>query len=417
MENTRTNPVRLLRERGCWKQCTDEQGAEEYLSSPGAKVYIGFDCTAPSLHAGSLTQLMALRFMQAAGVTPIVLIGGGTTRIGDPSGKTEARRMLSDEAIAENKRGIERVVKKILRPAPEPIFVDNADWLDKLGYIELLRAVGSHFSVNRMLSFDSVKLRLEREQSLSFLEFNYMVLQAYDFVELYNRYGCRMQMGGSDQWGNIVCGVELHRRMTAGAGEPLYGLTAELLTTADGKKMGKTEKGAVWLDAELCSPYDYWQYWRNAHDGDVRRFLLLFTELSEQDIDAALGEGGARINDAKILLATEATRLCHGPKEAEKAKATAAALFAGGNAPAEGAPEWRVAKEEIETVPVFKALAASGLCAGSGEARRQIKGGGVKMGGMRVEDENALLSLSFADASGRIPLSVGKKRHCFVVTQ
>jgi len=413
MAEIMAHPADILKQRGFWRQCTDDDGARRYLSEAGARIYIGFDCTAPSLHVGSLVQLMALRHLQAAGVAPIVLLGGGTTRIGDPSGKTEARQMLTHDAIEENKRGIERAIRNILLPSPAPLFVDNADWLDKLGYIELLQKVGAHFSVNRMLGFESVKLRLDREQSLSFLEFNYMILQAYDFVELYNRHGCRLQMGGSDQWGNIVCGVELQRRLTAGEGEPLYGITAELLVTADGKKMGKTEKGAVWLDAALCSPYDYWQYWRNTDDRDVERFLLLFTELSEQEVAAAI----ASINDAKILLATEATRLCHGAEEAEKAKATAAALFAGGGAPAEGAPEWRAAAADIESLPVYKALAGAGLCASGGEAKRLIKGGAVKMGGEKVTDENALLSLSAKDASGRIPLSAGKKRHCFVVPE
>jgi tyrosyl-tRNA synthetase len=335
--------LEVLRRRGFLSQCTDEAGLAEYLASPFPAGYIGFDCTARSLHVGSLVQLMVLRHMQASGVRPIVLLGGATTKVGDPSGKDETRRMLDAASIEANKEGIKSVVLRLLRTdGIAPMFVDNEEWLGSLGYIDFLREIGPHFSVNRMLTFDSVRTRLSREQTLSFLEFNYMILQAYDFLELYRRHGCRLQIGGSDHWGNIVSGMELQRRICAGQGgaEELFGLTTPLLTTADGKKMGKTERGAVWLSPELCSPYDYWQFWRNTDDRDVGRFLRLFTELPEEEIAAAEKAEGAELNDAKTLLSDEATRICHGREAAEGAKRAALAAF-GGGAAEEGAPEWR----------------------------------------------------------------------------
>ncbi|HYP58730.1 MAG TPA: tyrosine--tRNA ligase, partial [Beijerinckia sp.] len=372
--------------------------------------YIGFDCTAASLHVGSLVQIMMLRWLQKTGGKPIALMGGGTTRVGDPSGKDESRKILSLETIAENKEGIKRVFTKFLtfgEGKTDAIMTDNAEWLAALNYIDFLREVGRHFSVNRMLSMDSVRMRLERDQELSFLEFNYMCLQAYDFVELYKRYGCTLQMGGSDQWGNIVTGIDLGRRMGAAQ---LYALTSPLLTTASGAKMGKTAQGAVWLEESLLPVFDYWQYWRNCEDQDVGRFLKLFTELPLDEIARLEALKDAEINEAKKILATEATAMVHGREAALQAAETARKTFEEGTL-AESLPSIEIPRGEIEAgLGVLAAFVKAGLVASTGEARRQIKGGGLKLNDANVTDERATIGLSDV-AEGVVKLSLGKKRH------
>jgi tyrosyl-tRNA synthetase len=376
--------------------------------------YIGYDCTADSLHSGSLLQIMLQRWMQKTGHKPIVLMGGGTTKIGDPSGRDESRKLLSVEDIERNKAGIFQVFDKYLTFGDGPsdaVMVDNAEWLDRLQYIPFLRDYGAHFSVNRMLSFDSVKLRLEREQPLSFLEFNYMILQAYDFLELRRRYGCVLQMGGSDQWGNIVNGVELTRRVDQ---QTIYGLTSPLITTSSGAKMGKTAQGAVWLNADRLSSYDFWQFWRNTEDADVGRFLKLFTELPLDEIARLEALGGAEINEAKKILATEVTALCHGRAAADEAAETARQTFEAGQT-AEGLPSVEVPRAELAAgLPVVEALRRSGLAASNGEARRLIRGGGARVNDQPVGDENATLGEADLDGDGVIKLSAGRKRHALV---
>src|SRR5215207_1960157 len=366
MSSYRSPLLRLLDERGYIHQVTDAGALDALAAKETVTAYIGFDATAPSLHVGSLVQIMMLRRLQQAGHKPIVLMGGGTTKIGDPSGKDESRRLLGHDDIQSNIASIRRVFEHFLAFGDGPtdaVMVDNADWLDRLGYVELLRTVGPHFTVNRMLTFDSVKLRLEREQPLTFLEFNYMILQAYDFRELSQRAGCRLQMGGSDQWGNIVNGIELARRMD---GIEVYGLTTPLITTADGGKMGKTAQGAVWLNPDQLAPYDYWQFWRNTQDGDVGRFLRLFTDLPLDDI-ARLGTlNGAAINDAKIVLATEATAMLHGREAALAVQETAKSTFAGGSG--EDLPTLAIA----EGMTIAHALTAIGFTSSNGEAKRKI---------------------------------------------
>ncbi len=376
--------------------------------------YIGFDCTAPSLHVGNLLGIMMLRKLQQTGHRPIVLIGGGTTKVGDPSGKDESRKLLSDAEIAANVAGIQSAFGKFVSFGEGPtdaLLVNNADWLDDLNYIDFLRDYGRHFSVNRMLSYDSVKLRLEREQPLSFIEFNYMVLQAYDFVELYKRFGCRLQMGGSDQWGNIVNGIELGRRTE---GVELFGLTTSLLTTASGAKMGKTASGAVWLNPDMLSPYDYWQYWRNTEDADVERFLKLFTELPLKEIDKLAKLEGAELNEAKKILATEATALLHGREAADRAEATARATFEQGTI-AETLPTFELPRAALEKGwGVLSANVHVGFVPSTSEARRQIKGGGLKVNDVTVTDEKRLLTLADLTPEGVIKLSLGKKRHALI---
>lgn len=393
-------------------------------ASDGAPVagYIGFDATADSLHAGSLIQIMLLRHLQRAGHRPIVLMGGGTTRIGDPSGRDTTRQLLSEEQIAANIAGIRRVFERFLNfEGPNAaIMANNADWLDELQYIPFLREYGRHFSVNRMLGFESVKLRLEREQPLSFLEFNYMVLQAYDFVELGRRHECRLQMGGSDQWGNIVCGVELGRRV---AGLELYGLTSPLLTTASGAKMGKTADGAVWLNAERFPPYDYWQYWRNVDDGDVGRFLRLFTELPLEEIGRLEQLEGAELNEAKAILATEVTALCHGREAAEESAETARRTFGGQSATgadgayAEGLPTIEIERARLtaaDGVPLYDLLREAGLARSNSDARRLIRGGGARVNDEPFGEETGAVTASDITAQGVIKLSAGRKRHVLV---
>ena len=406
--------VRCVIERGYLHQCTDLDGLDALAAGRTITAYIGFDCTAPSLHVGSLVSIMLLRRLQQAGHKPIVLMGGGTTRIGDPSGRDEGRKLLSDAEIAANMAGIRQVFARFLDFGDGPtdaVMVNNADWLDHLAYIPFLRDYGRHFSVNRMLTFDSVKLRLDREQPLSFLEFNYMVLQAYDFVELARRCDCALQMGGSDQWGNIVSGVELARRID---GRQLYGLTTPLITAASGAKMGKTAAGAVWLSAEMLSAYDYWQFWRNTEDADVGRFLRLFTELPLDEIARLERLEGAAINDAKAILADEATRLCHGEAARAAAAETARLTFAEGAA-GEDLPVVEVPRAELEAgVAAFELFRRAGLAASNGEARRLIKGGGARLNNQPVGAETQAITLSDVDPQGTIKLSAGKKRHALV---
>ncbi len=400
--NHQSTLLRLLDERGYIHQLTDAEGLDALAQRQIVPGYIGFDPTAPSLHVGHLVSIMMLRQLQRAGHKPIVVMGGGTGKIGDPSFKDEARKLLTTEIIAENVASIRRVFERFLTFGDGPtdaIMVDNADWLDKLEYISFLRDIGQHFSVNRMLSFDSVKLRLDREQSLSFLEFNYMILQAYDFLELSRRVECRLQMGGSDQWGNIVNGVELARRVD---GTQVFGLTTPLLTNADGTKMGKTVGGAVWLNEDQLSNYDYWQFWRNTADADVPTRLRLFTDLPMDEIARLSHLSGSEINEAKIVLANEATKLCRGEEAAQAAAATAAATFAGGGVGAE-LPELPLPAEGIGLID---ALVGIGFAASRGEAKRLIAGGGAKLDGESIGDEGY-----FIPGGAEIRISAGKKKH------
>ncbi len=411
MSSYKSDFLNVMEERGFIAQCSDFELLDERLSSGVVTGYIGFDCTAPSLHAGSLIQIMMLRWLQQTGHKPIALMGGGTTRIGDPSFKDEARPLLTDELIDQNLAGIRSVFDKFLTFGDGPtdgIMVNNRDWLDELQYIDFLRDYGRHFSVNRMLSFDSVKLRLDREQSLSFLEFNYMILQAYDFVELNKRFGCNLQMGGSDQWGNIVNGIELGRRADSAS---LVGLTTNLLTTSSGGKMGKTADGAVWVNADMLSPYDYWQYWRNTEDADVGKFLRLFTELPLDEVARLEALEGAELNDAKKVLATEATAMAHGRAEAEKAAETARVAFETGSV-ATDLPTVEISASDLnEGLGVLSAFVAAGLCNSNGDARRQIKGGGAKVNDKGVQDERGSLTKDDLTDEGVIKLSIGKKKH------
>jgi tyrosyl-tRNA synthetase len=414
MSKLKSDFLRELAARGYIHQATDETGLDHLARSERVTGYIGFDCTAPSLHVGNLLAIMMLRKLQQTGHRPIVLIGGGTTKVGDPSGKDEARKLLSDSEIAANIAGIEQVFAKFLsfgRGDNDALMINNADWLDRLNYIDFLRDYGRHFSVNRMLTYDSVKLRLEREQPLSFIEFNYMVLQAYDFVELFRRHGCRLQLGGSDQWGNIVGGIELGRRTD---GAELFGLTSPLLTTSSGAKMGKTAAGAVWLSPDMVSPYDYWQFWRNSEDADVERFLKLFTELPLEEIAKLAALRGAELNEAKKILASEATALVHGRDAADRAAETARATFEQGEIAA-SLPTIEIARTELEKGwGVLTASAHAGFVASTGEARRQIKSGGIKVNDVAVTDEKRKLTLADLTPEGVIKLSLGKKRHALI---
>jgi tyrosyl-tRNA synthetase len=400
--------------RGYLHQCTDLDALDALAREGRITGYIGFDATADSLHVGSLVQIMLLRRLQQAGHRPIVLMGGGTTRIGDPSGKDESRKLLSDADIDGNIAGIRQVFDRFLsfgEGGSDAVMVNNADWLDQLAYIPFLRDFGRHFSVNRMLSFDSVRLRLEREQPLSFLEFNYMVLQAYDFLELSRRHGCVLQMGGSDQWGNIVNGVELGRRVDNRA---LFGLTTPLITTAGGAKMGKTAAGAVWLNPDKLSAYDYWQYWRDTADADVGRFLRMFTDLPLDEIARLEALRGAEINSAKTVLATEATALAHGRSAAEAAAETARRTFGEGGA-GDDLPTVHVARADLERgVAAIDLLHRSGLASSKSDARRLIKGGGARVNGQPLTDDTAALTLADATADGYIKLSAGKKKHALI---
>jgi len=409
--------LRAMTGRGFMHQCTDFDALDE-IAAAGRPfpAYIGFDLTADSLHVGSLVQIMMLRWLQKTGHKPIVLMGGGTTKIGDPSGKDEARQLISPETIAANKAGIFKVFEKFLTFGDGPtdaVMVDNAEWLDELRYIPLLRDVGRHFSVNRMLTMDSVRLRLEREQPLTFLEFNYMILQAYDFAELARRYGCRLQMGGSDQWGNIVMGVDLARRLDQA---DVFGLTTPLITLASGAKMGKTAAGAIWLNEDRLSAYDYWQFWRNADDADVGRFLRLFTDLPLDEIRRLEELKDAEINDAKKTLATEATTLAHGRAAAEQAAETARQAFELGSAEAD-LPTVAVDRGALEAgIPAYEALRLAGLVKSNGEGRRLIKGGGARINDVAFAAEDQLVSPADLGPNGAVKLSAGKKRHVLLRT-
>ena len=398
--------LRLLDERGYIHQVTDAAALDALAKKETVSAYIGFDATAPSLHVGSLVQIMLLRRLQQAGHRPIVLMGGGTTKVGDPSGKDEGRQLLTHEQINANIAGIRRVFEHFLTFGDGPsdaIMVNNADWLDTLAYIPFLREVGRHFTINRMLTFDSVKIRLDREQPLTFLEFNYMILQAYDFLELSRRVGCRAQFGGSDQWGNIVNGIELARRIDS---SELYGVTTPLITTADGAKMGKTAQGAVWLDEALLSSYDYWQFWRNTQDADVGRFLRLFTDLPLEEVTRLECLSGAEINQAKIVLASEATAMLHGREAAEAAAATAKETFEGGGA-GEDLPSLSIG----EGMNIAHALTALGFTPSNKEAKRKIAEGAVRLDDVPVTDPGLML----APADAPLKLSLGKKRHGLLV--
>jgi tyrosyl-tRNA synthetase len=415
MPDPRSAFLAAARERGYIHQCTDLAALDVRLRDGPLVAYVGYDCTADSLHIGNLMSIMLLRLFQKTGNKPIVLMGGGTTRIGDPSGKDEARQLLDDATIARNMAGIRTVFANFLRFGEGPtdaVMVNNADWLGDLRLIPFLRDVGRHFSVNRMLTQESVKLRLEREQPLSFLEFNYLVLQAYDFLELARRFDCVLQMGGSDQWGNIVAGVELARRSD---GRTLHGLTTPLVTTASGAKMGKTAQGAVWLNAERLKPFHYWQFWRNTEDEDVGRFLRLFTELPLVEIERLEKLRDAEINEAKKALATEATALAHGRAAAEAAAQTALAVFESGET-GEALPQIAVPRELLATgLPAFELFARAGLATSNGEARRLIKGGGARVNDRLVASEMQPVSLADLDAHGHIKLSAGRKRHALVL--
>jgi tyrosyl-tRNA synthetase len=397
----RSDLLRLLDERGYIHQLTDAAGLDALAAKEIVPGYIGFDATAPSLHVGSLVQIMMLRRLQQAGHKPIVLMGGGTSKIGDPSFKDEARKLLSAETIAANIASIRRVFERFLQFGEGPtdaMLLDNGEWLDRLEYIPFLREIGQHFSINRMLSFDSVKLRLDREQSLSFLEFNYMILQGYDFLELSRRARCRLQLGGSDQWGNIVNGIELARRVD---GTQVYGLTTPLLTTADGGKMGKTERGAVWLNADQLGPYDYWQFWRNTQDRDVGRFLRLFTDLHLDEIERLEALGGAEINEAKKVLADAATAMLHGDDAACEAAETARRTFE------EGAGGQALPTLKVDGgIGVVDALIGLGLVGSKKEARRLIEQGGIRIGDEKVENDSAMI-----DVTAPVRISAGKKKH------
>jgi tyrosyl-tRNA synthetase len=405
--------LRVLTDRGYIHQCSDPEGLDAALLS-GVTAYVGYDCTGPSLHVGHLLSIMMLRWLQKTGGKPIALMGGGTTRVGDPSGKDETRRILSLQDIEANKASLRAVFERFLDfgGTNAAVMPDNAEWLAPLNYIDFLRDVGRHFSVNRMLSFDSVKLRLERDQELSFLEFNYMILQAYDFVELYRRHGCILQMGGSDQWGNIVNGIDLGRRMGT---EQLYAVTCPLITTASGAKMGKTAQGAVWLNPDHLSPYEYWQFWRNAEDADVGRFLKLFSELPLDEIARLEELRGAEVNEAKKVLATEATALLHGRAAAEQAAETARRTFEEGGS-GQALPTIQIPRSELVAGVALPALfVRAGLAASNSEVRRAVVNKAVRVNDVPVDDPQRMITDADVNAEGVVKLSVGRKKHALVV--
>ncbi|OCW58706.1 tyrosine--tRNA ligase [Hoeflea olei] len=407
--------LRTLSERGFIHQMSDETGLDELLARESVTAYIGFDPTAPSLHAGGLIQIMMLHWFQATGHQPISLMGGGTGMVGDPSFKEEARKLMTVEMIEDNIASIKRCFSNYLNyeagPKGGALMINNAEWLRDLNYLEFLRDVGRHFSVNRMLSFDSVKTRLDREQSLSFLEFNYMILQAYDFVELNRRYGCRLQMGGSDQWGNIINGIDLGHRM----GTPqLYALTSPLLTTSSGAKMGKSVNGAVWLNADMLSAYDFWQYWRNTEDADVERFLKLYTTMPMDEIKRLAALGGSEVNEAKKILATEITAILHGRAAADEAAETARKTFEEG-AISENLPTIQVEAGELDAgIGLLALFVRAGLAGSNGEARRHVQGGAIRVNDTPVSDDKTLITADHLNADGVVKLSMGKKKHVLV---
>jgi tyrosyl-tRNA synthetase len=414
MSGFKSEFLNTLKERGFIHQISDADGLDALFHRETVTAYIGFDATAASLHAGSLMQIMMLHWLQQTGHRPIALMGGGTSLIGDPSFKDEARRLLNEEVIENNLTGIRNCFDRYLRFGEGPgdaVMVNNAEWLMRLNYVDFLRDVGRHFSVNRMLSFDSVKLRLDREQSLSFLEFNYMILQAYDFVELSRRYDCRLQMGGSDQWGNIVNGIDLGHRLGA---PQLYALTSPLLTTSSGAKMGKTESGAVWLNAEMLGAYEFWQYWRNTEDNDVERFLKLYTTLPLSEIARLSNLSGAEINEAKKVLATEVTAMLHGREAAEIAAETARRTFEEGEA-AQSLPTVEIPAQSLEVgLGILNLVVQAGLAASNGEVRRHIRGSAIRINDRVVSDEGMQITIGELNPDGVIKLSLGKKKHVLV---
>jgi tyrosyl-tRNA synthetase len=411
MSTYKSDFLNVLASRGFIHQVSEPDALDALARSSTVTAYIGFDCTAPSLHIGSLLPIMMLHWLQETGHRPIALMGGGTTRVGDPSGKDESRRLLTDETINENLKGIRAVFAKFLKfeeARGNAIMANNADWLNTLNYIDFLRDIGRYFSINRMLAFDSVKLRLDRQQELSFLEFNYMILQAYDFVELYRRYGCVLQMGGSDQWGNIVSGIDLGRRLH---NAQFFALTSPLITTSSGAKMGKTAAGAVWLNADLVSPYEYWQFWRNTEDADVGRFLKLFTVLPLDEIERLAPLKGAEINEAKKVLATEATTLVHGHEAAEEAAATARTTFEEGGL-GTSLPTVEVPRAELKAgIGVLAAFVKAGLAASNGEVRRAIANNAIMVNDVRITNDKTVLGEADVTAGDVIKLSLGRKRH------
>ena len=414
MTKFKSDFLRTLDERGFIHQVSDETGLDALLTKETVTAYIGFDPTAPSLHAGSLIQIMMLHWFQQTGHRAISLMGGGTGMVGDPSFKEEARQLMTVDTIEDNIASIKRAFSNYLSYGEGPkdaLMINNADWLRGLNYLEFLRDVGRHFSVNRMLAFDSVKTRLDREQSLSFLEFNYMILQAYDFVELAKRYGCRLQMGGSDQWGNIISGIDLGHRMGTGQ---LYALTSPLLTTSSGAKMGKSMNGAVWLNPEMLSAYDFWQYWRNTEDADVGRFLKLYTTLPMDEIAKLSALGGAEINEVKKILATEVTAILHGRAAAEAAAETARKTFEEG-AISDDLPTIEIPSAELDAgIGLLSLVVRAGLAASNGEARRHVQGGAVRINDVAVSDERRSVGTAEVTADGVIKLSLGKKKHLLI---
>ncbi len=411
MSNFKSQFIQLMSDRKFIHQITDENELDALMARNRITAYIGFDCTADSLHVGSLVQIMMLRHLQKCGHRPIVLMGGGTTKVGDPSGKDDARQLLNDEDIKNNKESIRKIFEKYLIFGDGPtdaLMVDNDEWLSSLEYVKFLREYGRHFSVNRMLSFDSVKLRLDREQPLSFLEFNYMILQAYDFLELQRRHHCLLQMGGSDQWGNIINGVELARRVDQ---KSIFGLTTPLVTTASGEKMGKSASGAIWLNADRLSPYEFWQFWRNTEDGDVGKFLRLFTEISLDEIKKLELLEGSELNDAKKILASEVTKLCHGCIASESAANTAQKIFEEGLL-GEDLPSISITSKELEEgLWVLEAMRKAELIKSNGEGRRLISNGGARLNNVVITDPDLKISIIDANADGIVKLSSGKKRH------
>ncbi len=414
----RSKFLRILEERGFIHQCTNSNALDSLGMNKTICAYIGFDCTAKSLHVGSLVQIMMLRWLQKTGHKPIVLIGGGTSQVGDPSGRDGSRKLLTKEAIATNRDGIKNCIEQFLTFSNKPngaVLVDNSDWLDSIQYVPFLREIGQHFSINRMLTFDSVRIRLEREQPLSFLEFNYMILQAYDFLELSKRLDCRLQMGGSDQWGNIINGVELTRRVT---GKETFGLTTPLITLSSGAKMGKTAEGAVWLNKDMLNPYNYWQFWRNTSDNDVGRFLRLFTEMPLDEIKKLEKLNGAELNEAKILLATHATTLCHGLAAAKDAEISAHETFKK-RGTGDNLPVTKVSIKSLSVgIPLIDLMVDSkyglNLAKTRSEARRNIRGGGVRINDIKVMDEMITINLDDLDKNDVVKISSGKKRHALV---
>jgi len=411
MSTYKSDFLNTLASRGFIHQVSEPEALDALARSGTVTAYIGFDCTAPSLHVGSLLPIMMLHWLQQTGHRPIALMGGGTTRVGDPSGKDESRKLLTDEVINDNLKGIRAIFAKFLKfeeAGGNAIMANNADWLNKLNYIDFLRDIGRYFSINRMLAFDSVKLRLDRQQELSFLEFNYMILQAYDYVELFRRHGCVLQMGGSDQWGNIVNGIDLGRRVHSAQ---FFALTAPLITTSSGAKMGKTAAGAVWLNADMVSPYEYWQYWRNTEDADVTRFLKLFTVLPLDEIDRLAALKGAEINEAKKLLATEATALVHGRAAADEAAGTARTTFEEGGLGA-NLPSVEVTRAELKIgIGVLAAFVKAGLAASNGEVRRAIANSGVMVNDARIDSDKMVIGEANLTKDGVVKLSLGRKRH------